>query len=66
MAQLAQRLNPWVFALGFVLALAGSSVSVTYVLQGSPASGETTHSLGPLLVFVGAVLMAVCYATRRS
>jgi hypothetical protein len=65
MAELAQRLNPWVFAIGFLLALAGSSVAITYVLQGNPASGEWTFSLGPFLVFVGAILMAVCYATRR-
>ncbi len=65
MTALAQRLNPWVFAVGFLLALAGPAVSITYVLQGNPASGEWTFGLGPFLAFVGVILMAVCYATRR-
>ncbi len=65
--QLVQRLNPWVFLVGLILALAGSSFSVNFVIQGSVGSGSYTYIvLGPVLVFVGVILMAVCYATRRS
>ena len=64
---LFDRLNPWVFGLGFILVIVGASFSLTYVIQGSVSSGSyTTISIGPILATVGAILMAMCYLTRRS
>lgn len=64
---LAQRLNFWVFVVGFFLVIVGSSYSLTFVIQGSVASGShTTVSLGALLAVFGATLMAVCYVTDRK
>ena len=67
MAQLGERLNPWVFLVGLLLALIGSGLSVNIVIQGSVKGGSYTYiALGPALVLGGVILMTVCYVTRRS